>query len=367
MGLFAKNEERSVEEIVEELLKNKRITPGEQIKFKEASFAGIMNLSAEYLDIEEEKRNYTRAVAFYPRVLTKMYERAPNIFSNAGISTTVIRYQHPKKEITSETMTSEDKAKFIETKVEINKFIDDRIRKSINTKQITRDADVLGKALTIENPILRGKHQQIGRDRLDAYRFSINKNKESEHLVLLRVFEDGGLQPYAVEPAKLLLDAGVTVHNYERGEKMITAKTAEIIPNCGEKIKRLRIGFGTEIGTVSDKTKIDKKRLEKYESGEQETSYTDAKVLQDYFSKEMGGFPDSASLLIENNHLSMFYREFPSGLPTVDTQPTGVQFHKLLNFISFQNWNRAFNEMDIYIGERGRESPLITYDSFKNT
>jgi hypothetical protein len=367
MGLFAKNGEKGVEEIVEELLKNKQITPGEQIKFKDASFAGIMDFSVEYLGLVKEKENYSNDVAFYPRVLTRMYEKAPNIFSNSGINATVIRYQHPQKEISSETMTPEDKTEFIETKVEINKFIDGIIRKSISTKQITKDADILGVASTIENPVLREKHQQMGRDRLDAYKFSINKNKESKHLVLVRVFEDGGIQPYAVGPAKLLLDAGVTVHNYERGEKMITSKTAEIIPNCGEKIKRLRTGFGTEIGTLSDKTKIDKKRLEKYESGEQEISYTDAKVLQDYFSKEMGGSPDSASLVIENNHLSMFYREFPSGLPTADTQPTGVQFHKLLNFMSFQNWNHAFNEMDIYTGERERESPLITYDYFKNT
>ena len=356
-----RNGEKDIGEIIELLLKNKSISMEDKRNFLSASFWEVMRTTADLFNLE-----YIGEVSV-PYIITRITEKSPNFFNNLRVppdyvSADVFRYQHPKTDITSEEMSSEEKRKFINTKKEFNEALDANIRNATDWfGQITKDYDPIGEPLSIEELELRKIHLEIGNSRLQAFKDAIEKNK-TEINVLMRVVEDDGVTPHASYTANRLVNIGANVYNYERGEKLGAFKTGEVLPFCRQKVKKLRSQFETSIKDLSRDTDIDRKTLEKYESGELEIVYKDAKLLEDFFFRQIGEKP---RFVKENEYVFTISRKFPMKVPGIQTQPTQPQFHREFTGVIIKDWEQAYNGIFYFTERRKLESPRITKNDLK--
>jgi hypothetical protein len=351
-----KNGEKDAGEVVKLLLENKTPSGEQKQMFLSTNFWTVMKDAAEFLDMEYSD-------ASVPYIVTEITKKAPNFFYNVGIPIGMATYAHPKSDITSDMMSLEEKIKFINTKKSFNERLDEHIKNSKWFGQVTEDYDIIGDAKILE-PELRDEHIEIGESRLKAFRDAISKNK-AEVNVLMRVIKDDGETPYAPYTANRLVEAGVKVFNYERGEKFGAFRTAEVLKDCREKFKNAVNKFGTDIKTISEATRLDKKTLEKYEKGEiPEISFDTAKELQNYFSEQVGNRPEFSpvQLVSEDKYVFMFSRKFHGKEMTQATEP---QLHKYFKGLMIKDWEKAYEGIEGFIERRKSEAQPITKDVLK--
>jgi len=358
-----RNGEKNIEEITESLLKNKSISLEEREKFLSTSFWEVMKTAGNIFGMEYKDKHFETCV---PYIMTRIVEKAPNFFDNIRTPTeyvraNIFRYEHPKADITFEKMSSEDKRKFINTKKEFNRTIDKPLRHAVWFGQITKDYDIIGDAKTIEDPELRKIHLEMRDSRLQAFKDAINKNN-AEINVFMRVIDDDGVTQHATYTASKLLEIGINVYNYERGEKFGAFKTGKSIPYCGEKLKKIRDQFRISIKDISKDTGLNKKTLEKYEDGELEVSYKDANVLENFFFKQAGEKP---KLVRENHYVFTISRRFPAGKPDKQFIPTEPQFHQEFTGVFIEDWTQAYNGIFNSIERKKLDYPRIEKNELK--
>ncbi len=121
----------------------------------------------------------------------------------------------------------------LDVKKAFNDALDSHIRSAIYFAQISEDYDILcdlpadSPLIPFDNKELINDYGAIGQRRMQAFQEALKRNggkgsvKDSTVIELfLRVFKKDGV-PYALKNASKLTNSGITVRNYDEGEKLI--------------------------------------------------------------------------------------------------------------------------------------------------
>lgn len=117
------------------------------------------------------------------------------------------------------------KKRNLKTKRAFEETLSPMITDSKEYKKITNDYDILAPNNDMQDEEFRRQYQEIGRMNRIALQRAIDSGSDVE--ICMRVIEKDG-SPYAVNTARILLDLGATVYNYDEGQKFGSIRYRDI-------------------------------------------------------------------------------------------------------------------------------------------
>jgi len=329
------SKEREINEIlVDRLLHDKPISLIEKRKFHLAEFPNVMEKCAEALKVQEYE--FPKSV---PEVVAKINEKAPHFFSQVAPHSEFFVYKHPKQNPTVNDLALEDKRNNMEAKRRFNTVLSSDIPYTLDFRQIATDYDPVDpRAETIEDKDLRDAQLSIGNMLMDSFKKAV-ENK-SDVKIFMRAFGKDKA-PFAIETARRFLEIGVQVLNWDEGEKHGTYVTGKLDSLWKETLEKAIGENQPNIDNLSDVTGVGKDSVKKIISGEKVPTFLQAQAIEDYFSNR---YP----LVEKQFNVITIYREHPSGTPSSQFQPGGIQFHSFYCAGIIRGYPSAYHTLNDY-------------------
>ena len=307
-------------------------------------------------------------MAVMPQILTEFYRKFPTAFKKlieADVFFLDIKGDS-ENEIESENIRVKEEFNY-----KLNEIIvgDGKKKKGCHRMcEITNDYDLLGTAENIKNEELRARHRAIGKANLTAFR----KAKENNGAVIemcMRVFDEPDQRPWAVNSARQLLESGVDVYNYDKGEKFGVIYTADLVEgwriNYDKMLERIDNKKDDAVRKLSEETEIPMVKLKKFSSNGLEPTSVEAMILENYSKRISENSPECAEcahIVVPSKITLSIYREFLkdwSGTHAELPQP-----HRRRYCIITKNWDQLANTYNEHFNKEKKDP--ITLDMLKN-
>jgi len=341
-------ERPKVDVVIEKVINQEPLGIDEAIVFKETDFYTVMENLGDKLDIRFDSEKPIN----FPKIINGLYRKNSHFLSDLFMTGEMAPYQY-------DLSLNE-----IEVKDKFNHSLDNYIQGCISFKQITNDMDILGNAKTLGyRNGERSKYTNIGQRRLISLREAIEKNNADAE-ILMRVVEKDG-RPWALDTAKKLIENGISVFNYDEGEKFGTIRIAKIRDDVNtyveKAIKYYKEGRGMNkkdaIRDMSNSTGITQTVIKDLEDNPNNMSIYHGKVLETYLNRvnEEMGETNKIKIIDEEKGIFGFYREFFSD--TIEAQQP--QKHKYWLGFSIFEWCNAYEAISSYISSRNKEKVTL--------
>jgi hypothetical protein len=221
----------TAERLLGKVASGETLSTDEQIEFGRLAFPDFLEWVSREYHVEYKDDHGFLHGHDVAKVVSTFYRKVEKGFERLGLDSS--------NSVAFGFKNGEDEKRVEETNVKkkktFNGNIDQLIQSSSIFRQITNDYDILCEALNIsaEN---RPEYKQCGAERLAALLKMIDNGGEAE--ILMRVIEKD-TKPHGVRAAKKLVESGVSVFNYDEGEKFGAGRTWRLSNHWDEYVKKV--------------------------------------------------------------------------------------------------------------------------------